>query len=837
MTLTALIHFGPSFRQRLLLGGVVLGCALLTLGLLASETRRQIDRQGANPHSAQWALSRIEPEVMDLGLAAEAARFHNGPLSEVRLRYDLVFSRLTILDKGGQFQGLRGTPEFVQAVQPVKRLAATYMPLIDGPDAALRQSLAALSADANAALPAARQIALAGVVYFTKDAAAQREHSERALQATLVLTALLITALIGLIVLLLRSNRDNRRQAAQNLQTLSRLDAIVSTAQEAIITLDDRGRIVDFNAAATGIFGCDRAEAVGADLAGLILDPALPQSIFQPGKAPRFWGGGPVRLTTRHKSGNSLPVELSVSQTQSAGAPLYVASLRDLSAQLASEQALVAARDKALAGEKAKSDLLVVMSHEIRTPLNGMIGTIDLLTATTLAPEQKEYLRILEASGQLLMHHVNDVLDIARLDNGKVTPAPGPVDLDALVQEVLENQCHAARLNSNVIHYVGPAEGGARVLVDGASLRQVLLNLVGNAVKFTHSGRIEVRIHHHTATGPTEISVSDTGIGIPAADLDRVFEDFVTLDATYARMASGTGLGLGIVRRIVDRMGGTLGVSSTPGAGSLFRVTLPLPILTEATIPPATLAQAMLPPPVMTTLVIDDNEFNRMIVHEMLRQDGHTVIEARDGLEGIALAAAQRFDVILMDISMPGMDGVQAARAIATGPGLSRSTPILAMTAHALAADTVRFTAAGMRDALIKPITRHALQRALGSIQPAPALLDMSVLAEMQADLGPARAHDLVARFLAETSQSVTNLINTITLDQTDIAEVHRLEGSAAMFGANALRLALSQIQTLWKSGTPQQACSGLPGLQPLWQLTHQAYRDTGFLAQPSSLR
>jgi signal transduction histidine kinase/DNA-binding NarL/FixJ family response regulator len=562
--------------------------------------------------------------------------------------------------------------------------------------------------------------------------------------------------------------------------------------------------------------------------------------VFQTGGSPRSWGQGQVRLTTRHKSGRSVPVELSISRTESETGDLYVAFLRDLSSQLASEQALMMARDKALAGEKAKSDLLVVMSHEIRTPLNGMIGTIDLLGATRLATKQKEYLRILEASGRLLMHHVNDVLDIARLDSGKATYSPGPVDLDDLVQEVIENQSPTARLNGNTMRYTGPAKGGAGVLVDSALLRQVLLNLVGNAVKFTRGGEIAVRITHLSPQGPTEICVSDTGIGIAAADLDRIFDDFVTLDASYARKASGTGLGLGIVRRIVERMGGSLQVDSTLGKGSLFRVLLPLPILSAVAQPQAEPAAAPLARTLLT-LVVEDNDFNRMIIGDMLRQDGHEVVEAHDGQEGIALAAARRFDLIFMDISMPGVDGLQAARAIAEGPGLSRQTPVLAMTAHAQAEDVDRFKAAGMRDALIKPITRQALQRALVPLRhTSPSLLDLSVLHEMEVDLGASRAGDLLARFLAETGQTVADLVEKVHspgLDPVSIGEIHRLEGSAAMFGALALRKALSQIQTLWKSGAMDEATLGLPGLQSLWQQTHQAYCDMGFLPQLSSLR
>ena len=842
--MTTLLHqpvaflLRPSNRLRLAVGIVLLVTCLLAIYVLAIDLRRQIEVQSsAKLDNVQWTMSQVEVELVRLVLAAEEARRENASLQDLRLRYDVFYSRLTTLKDGDVFADLRDDPAFASCVAALARFVAEYLPLMDGPDAALRASLLQLSRDGLTMMAKARDVTLEGIKHFALVSDMDRLGVEHTLKVTATLTAVLIAALLMSIVFLLRLDRQALRQSRQNLQTLSRLDAIVAMAQEAIITVDDHGRIVDFNGAATQTFGHARDEVLGRDLAELM--SGTDQTVFVPGKPPLFWGDSKMQIMTRHKTGRQIPVELSLSQAMSGASPVHVAFMRDLSAQLAAECALMAARDVALAEEKATSDLLVVMSHEIRTPLNGMIGTIDLLGSTDLAPLQKKYLRILAASGQLLMHHVNDVLDIARLDSGKSGYVPAPVDLQALVQDVLDNQTPAARSSGNVLQYHGPEDDRVAVVVDSALLRQVLLNLVGNAVKFTQRGTVTVRVQHLAPLGPTVISVSDTGIGIATLDLARIFDDFVTLDASYARHAAGTGLGLGIVKRIVDRLGGTLDVESQPDRGSIFRVTLPMVILDR--VEPVSASPQPSQGRPMTTLVVEDNAFNQLIIADMLRLVGHDVVVASDGAEGIALATARRFDLILMDISMPRIDGLQATEAIRQPQSASCQTPIIAMTAHALPADQMRFKAAGLQTTLIKPITRKALQAVLNGAAPPVAattlaLIDVAVLRDMAGDLGADRANHLLDRFLAETGQSLADLAQR-NPDPTALRDLHRLEGSAAMFGAQALRQALSQMQQVWAAGAAYDVARDLTDLQSLWQQTHQAYVEVGALPQLSSLR
>jgi PAS domain S-box-containing protein len=848
----ALFKFLPLSRRRVAVAGLILLAFALSIVMLLADVVQQIERESeARSDNSQWALSQIEVELLRLVLAVDTARNSSGALDDTRLRFDVFYSRLLTLQKGRVFAGVRERPEYQQSFGRLDAFARRTLPLIDGPDSVLRVALPMLAVDATQMIGDARTIALTGVDVIAKASDQDRDGVARTLILAAALTGVLVALLVTLVVMLLQLYRFGRQRAQETLATLSRLDAIVASASEAIVTVDSQGRIVDFNQQASTILGYARAEVVGRDMAQLQAVEMAGHVLFVPGGPPGLQDHGRVRVLARHRDGRTFPAELSISQTGDGDSALYVAFVRDLSLQLATEQALIAARDEARAGEKAKADLLVVMSHEIRTPLNGMIGTMDLLEASDLLPHQREYLRIMETSGQLLMRHVNDVLDIARLDSGKTPLTITPVNLVSLVGEVVENQRHASQSNGNQIHFTGPPEDQSTVKADRALLQQVLLNLVGNAVKFTRNGQINITVAHLTDKGPTEIVISDTGIGIPKADLDRIFDDFVTLDATYARRASGTGLGLGIVRRIVDRMGGELTVSSQEGKSSTFKVVLPLEIVD--TLP--SLAQTSVPvatgqPRPLGILVVEDNDFNRLIVRAMLLKDGHEVFEARDGADGITLANARRFDLILMDISMPNVDGLQAAQAILTGGGASADTPIVAMTAHALADETTRFRQGGMSRVLVKPITRDMLRSVvaeLGGSVPhdgdgpvAPRLVDITVLRALQDDLGAIKTAGLVRKFLSETGASLDQIMRTLTNSKADpqvLHDLHQIQGSAAMFGALALQAHLSGIVAAWKHGRIDEFEGGLTALDCIWKNTEKAFQELGILAQTSSLR
>lgn len=836
---------------RLVLIGAILALCTVGIAFLALDVTRKIAAQAtASSDNIQWSLSQIDVEVLSLHTAVANANHHVGSLEQVRSRFDVFYSRATTFKTSDVFAPLHDNADYMRGLNEIWAFLDRTTPIIDGSDAKLLDALPQIEKDVSTLHKSTRLIALTGIKIFAEKADIERKAVQITLTEVALLTLVLIAVLVGLLWVLLRLDRQNQNRARENLMTLARMEAVVSTALDAVIVVDAMGTVLEFNASAESISGYSRSEAVGANLSELIVPEhmiaahATGMARYRATARTNVVGKGRLRMEAKRRDGSLFPVELSISRAWSDQGEIFVSYLRDVTQQVAAEQELLRARDTALAAAKAKSDLLAVMSHEMRTPLNGMIGTVELLGDTDLAPRQRELLTVMEASGRLLLHHVNDVLDISRLDSGKMPLHLEPVSLGKLIDEVFDNQRAAAMANGNSLTATLPPAPQARVLADPNQLRQVLLNLVGNAIKFTKDGKIAVEILPSDADGMMEFRISDTGIGISAEDVARIFEDFVTLDATYARSSGGTGLGLGITRRIVQGMGGSIAVESEPGKGSLFRVRVPLiqaetaePAEGQPTAPPAPPAPAAEtdPPRRLQVLVVEDNPVNRLVVREMLQAQGHNVHEAHDGEEGVQVANAHLFDVILMDISMPRMDGLQATRAIRSGLGKSHLVPIIALTAHALEDEVASFIAAGMQLVLNKPVSGKALAKSLKEalsmaptpteLPPAPAnLIDADLLVEFFETLGSARGADMLSKFLDATDLEVPAILGRIQGGAAPLPElqreVHKLAGSAAIFGARALGVALRAMETACKANDAAALAAAAAGFAPLWAQT-----------------
>ena len=820
ITLPGLAVLGP--RQAALAALLVAG-ALALLMQLALNIAGQIDRLGYSSNdNVQWTLSQMDVELLTLEIIVEDAIDGDVGLDDVRTRFDIAYSRFETLESGKLFLDLRDTRGFDEGMATLDRFIDRTVEVIDGPDAGLRAALPGLKQELRKLIPAVHRMGTIGVEVFARQADQKRSAVKSAMTRLALVSAGLLALLLCLMSCLAHLSRQTRRSATEAAATASRLDAVIGASLDPVLTLDEAGRITGFSPAGTQVFGLAPEATLGRPLSLLIpATDAGPQLVLDPTSGPQR-----LRVLARHASGRDFPAELSVSTIQAGGGAMFVVFVSDRSAEAEAERTLVQARDTALAGEKAKADLLVLMSHELRTPLNGMLGTVELLQATDLSPVQRDYLRIMADSGRLLMHCVNDILDMSRLDSGKVGLTLAPVDLAGLIREVVDNQRPASALFGNDLRFEPAPACPTHVLGDQGRLRQILLNLVGNAVKFTRDGSIVIRLQR-LAEGPFEITVSDTGIGIPDDDLDRIFEDFVTLDPSFARNAAGTGLGLGIVRRIVTRMGGAIEVQSTRGKGSTFRLVLPL----EPTSAPV----AEIPPPPETApcpslriLVVEDNYFNRLIVREMLKQDGHAVTEAANGEEGLLAAETQDFDLILMDISMPGLDGIAATQRLRAPGGRNAATPVLALTAHAMPEDLRRFRAAGMRHVLFKPVDRAILREALAQHGPQPdlpCLRARQTADEMARTLPPEVAAQLTRRFLDDMEQGLATLASA-TPDQA-ITQAHHMAGSAGVFGASAMLAALEQLLTRLRAGEVEATRATLPELRALWARTAEAYQPS----------
>ena len=388
---------------------------------------------------------------------------------------------------------------------------------------------------------------------------------------------------------------------------------------------------------------------------------------------------------------------------------------RDVSS---AERLLAQARDAAEAANQAKSQFLATMSHEIRTPLNAVLGLNALMLDSTLTEPQRQHAQMIHSSGRILLALINDVLDVARIEAGAMVLEHSAFDPAAALQEVVA--LLAERAQAKGLDFTFHLVNGAppAVLGDPMRWRQVLFNLVGNALKFTEHGQVRIELRHslpHAATVALQVEVADTGVGMAADQLQRVFEPFVQGDSSTARGHGGTGLGLAITQDLVHLMGGRIEVQSQPGQGSVFRVVLPS---LERAPEGATLPTAVSPVPkpaarALRVLVAEDNSVNQILIQAVLTRMGHRSDIVGNGRDAVARAAQGEHALVLMDVQMPEMEGLAATRAIRALPGPAGLVPIVAMTANALVEDRQRCLAAGMNDYLSKPIDLHALAAAM----------------------------------------------------------------------------------------------------------------------------
>ena len=505
----------------------------------------------------------------------------------------------------------------------------------------------------------------------------------------------------------------------------SKLNSIFTSVPEAIVVADACGRIVQCNVATAEIFGFESHELIGENIK--IFMQSHERAVHD-GYLKTYAETGQKRLLNQprivqgmRKDGTLFPVRITVKETRVDDAHFFIGVIQDFTAIQHTQNLLVEAKNKAEQANRMRGEFLANMSHEIRTPMNGILGMTELAMTTDDSQTQKEYLSLARDSASHLLHIINQILDFSKIEAGALELEELMVCPTQLVRHTARSLEQLAQTKGVSLRVENDPTLPDLVWVDPVRVRQVLTNLIGNAIKFTEDGTISVKTQLLSSQEPgsvmMQLSVTDTGIGFDSSRAEALFSPFTQADGSITRSYGGTGLGLAITRSLLQLMGGDITATSQQGQGACFTITFPMRLVMEATsdadMSRVALSDATsaMPPKSLSVLLVEDHEINRKLAQIMLQRMGHQFVLANDGQQALDCLDKEHFDVVLLDVMMPVMDGLTALRLWRereSERNLPRTT-VLMVTAHAMTGDRERFIAAGADGYVSKPMSEASL--------------------------------------------------------------------------------------------------------------------------------
>ncbi|MDA9288450.1 ATP-binding protein [Amylibacter sp.] len=754
---------------------------------------------------------QLDGQLADLDITLlEQITNNNLSKEELLLKVDTVLNKLLVLESSQSGVILGYNEEVRVLMRPIDQFVNETISIIDKEDEISFEDILILREMVKKVRPKISKNAF--LVYRLAVVRSQehRKNFSKQLIWTAGSTVFFLIMLSGLLLLLDRMLRSAIRRADELTASSRQLALTVAGSMDAIIIADGYSKIIEYNTSAQGVFGWSREEIIGKTMEELFFRKGL-RDAYKNAMAQSLElsntnvvDGVRVELTAWRKNGEEFVVELNMTYVERNNDAIYMAYIRDISDRKVAEKILIEARDRAERTDKAKSQFLAVMSHEMRTPLAGIIGVMDLLKTTKLTKKQDHYVQIATSSGEVMLEHINEALDITRIEGGALNLSPQEFNLPDLVRSLVEVLKPLA--NEKVLNLDLQIDNKIKTNFMGDSLRirQILTNLLGNSIKFTDKGSIKfvISYSHGSDTSKLKFKITDTGKGIAPEDHKKIFDDFVVISSGGKQQTRGDGLGLSISRKIARQMGGDIIVESNINEGATFIFSLPLKQVAKTdVVEPKGLDIPVENFKKINVLVVEDSITNREVLCDMLEGMGHNVRSATNGLETLDQAKKQIFDIIFMDINMPIMGGIEATQKIRSGGGLNSKTYIAGLTAHGSDEFGGEAKESGMDCYITKPIRLAALRKIISDVisnSSFETIGELSpVLMELFETLGREKALGVGWVFFEELEQFIKQYDQDFFgKDNNALAEAaHKLKGASAMFGQELLEKQLAQLE------------------------------------------